>query len=86
MHVFSDTPATRAHVLHRNSTYLYTSSAHGFDKLLAAGCQGRRSVLQAWPLIHYGFEQRRSKAAAILAGWALGFFGLDTARTPLNAK
>jgi GT2 family glycosyltransferase len=85
-HVFADMPVARVRLLHRNSTYLYTRSAHGFDKLLAAGWQGRRAVLQAWRFIYYGFDQRWSKAAAALAGWALGLFGLASARNPEGVK
>jgi GT2 family glycosyltransferase len=84
--VFSDMPASRAHLLHRNSTHLYIRTARGFDKLLAAGWQGRRAVLQAWRFITYGFDQRWSKAAAALTGWALGLFGLAPARNPAGVK
>jgi rhamnosyltransferase len=85
-HVFADMPVARVRLLHRNCTYLYTRSAHGFDKLLAAGWQGRRAVLQAWRFIYYGFDQRWSKAAAALAGWALGLFGLGSTKKPSGAK
>ncbi len=86
-HLFADMPESRVRLLHRNSTYLYTRSAHGFDKLLAAGWQGRRAGLQAWRFIYYGFDQRWSKAAAALSGWALGLFGLaPPPRNPANVK
>jgi rhamnosyltransferase len=85
-HVFADMPVARVRLLHRNSTYLYTRSARGFDKLLAAGWQGRRAVLQAWRFVYYGFDQRWSKAAAALSGWALGLFGLGSTQKPSGAK
>ena len=72
----ADMPALRVHLVQRNTTYLYTRSAHGFYKLLAAAWQGWRAFLQAWRFIYYGFDQRWSKAVAALSGWGGGVFGL----------
>ena len=77
---FADMPVSRVNLLHRNSTYLYTRSARGFYKVLAAVWQGRRALLQAWRFIHYGFDEPWAKAAAALGGWARGLYGLKVKR------
>ena len=78
--VFADMPAYRVHLLQRNSTYLYTRTASGVNKYIAAWWQGRRAGLQAWRFVYYGFDQRWSKAAAVLNGWWQGLFGLQVFR------
>ena len=75
--VFADMPAHRVHLLQRNSTYLYTRTALGVNKYIAAWWQGRRAILQALRFVYYGFDQRWSKAAAVLSGWWQGLFGLS---------
>ena len=74
----ADMPVSRVELVHRNTTFLYTRSAVGFDKVLAAGWQGRRAVLQAWRFLYYRVDQRWAKAAAALTGWCGGLWGLKT--------
>ena len=72
----ADMPVSRVELVHRNTTYLYTRSAVGFDKVLAAGWQGRRAILQSWRFIYFGVDHSWAKVAAALTGWCGGLWGL----------
>lgn len=78
---FTDSPAFRVHLLHRNTTYLFTRSARRYHRLTAALWQLRRALLHAVQFIQYGFENRWAKAFAAIGGWFLGLFRLRC--TPL---
>jgi rhamnosyltransferase len=73
---FTDSPVFRVHLLHRNTTYLFTRAARGPYRLTAALWQLRRSILHAAQFIRYGFDRRWAKAIAAIGGWFLGLFCL----------
>jgi len=74
--VFTDSPPFRVHLLHRNTTYLFTRSARGHYRILAAAWQLRHAILHARCFLQYGFDQGWAKAFAALNGWLFGLIQL----------
>jgi hypothetical protein len=73
----TDMPPFRVKLLHRNTTYLFTRSARGLDRVRAAAWQLRKAFLHAVRFIRCGVDQRWGKAAAALLGWCLGLMALE---------
>lgn len=75
-YAFTDSPVFRVHLLHRNTTYLFTRAARGHNRPKAALWQLRRAIFHAAQFMRYGFDHRWAKAFAALGGWFLGLFRL----------
>jgi rhamnosyltransferase len=75
-HAFTDTPAFRVQLLHRNTTYLFSRTARGHYKLLAVAWQFRSAILHAASFLRYDFDHRWKKASGALTGWLWGLFCL----------
>lgn len=77
--LFTDMPAHRVELLHRNMTYLATRNSKGIYQLAAAIHRGIKALQHAKRIKQNKLLNWEKKSPAALRGWVLGLFSLANA-------